>query len=713
MQSNLFVYTISTLLLAAIACDQAVLGHTSNTRSRPNVVVLNLDDADAEILSDANIEAHYPTLSQLAKRSTTFTNAHCTTPFCAPSRAAFFTGKYAFSNGCKIGREGSPTENGFEGGYQRFKTLGHDENELGVWMKRAGYRTIHVGKYHHSGFDHQVPVGWDDFSATLGAKYFGTSKFSNISKPKPRPFRIDSDQYITDIDRNEALLALDRQFEHRTDQPFLLYLAPFAPHTPLGKDVTKMVQPKYANYASHLQQPVDDPDFDEADISDKSKIIRRGPLTKSEKEYLKLVYLCRLRAMKSVDDMFGAIVDRVAAAGQIENTWFIVTSDNGYSLGHHRMIAKKDPYNHSSNIPLIVAGPKHVTDGERNYASHLVAHIDVCPTILDLAGAKIPVDLDGKSFAPLIRRESTAPPRQWRRSIMIENWASKYVANQRVPMAYTAERFYDSIHIGWVSGEHEFYDMQSDPYQLENRFDSLSMANQQELMRSLLSFREESLPTLTMISPTPNKAIVGVIEYRGFMEDNAVAGAALLTIQSKATARYFNGNCWQETPASIRIPPFSNSTSISQWSHTQRIFSETENGFDVFKSTIVPVDSDGNFGSPVTSTNPIGNSSMRAQFHPSIEGKIFTSSRVRLAGSSGNSNDRINVAVTILDENSGKYFNGRTFQIAYATFPAQLDGNRRWQLKLSLPKGSYRGSAYAHRGNQHQRRASMVDFEVQ
>ena len=264
-----------------------------------------------------------------------------------------------------------------------------------------------------------------------------------------------------------------------------------------------MVHPKYADYASHLRQPVNDPDFDEADVSDKSRIVQRGPLTKSEKEYLELLYLSRLRAMKSVDDMFGAIVDRVATAGQLENTWFFVTSDNGYSLGHHRLLAKKDPYNRSSNIPLIVAAPSHINNGQRTYASHLIAHIDVCPTILELAGAEIPDDLDGKSFAPIARRESTIEPQQWRRSIMIENWASKYIRGQRVPMTYTAERFYDSIHIGWVSGEHEFYDMRSDPFQLDNQFDSLPVANQQSLIQSLISFREASLPKVTMMSPAP------------------------------------------------------------------------------------------------------------------------------------------------------------------------------------------------------------------
>ncbi len=604
------IYQFITLALIMIALGGSVPAQIASIETgqtqQPNIVVLNLDDADAEILSAANIEAHYPALQQLAARSTTFTNAHCTTPFCAPSRAAFFTGKYAFNNGCKIGREGSPNENGFQGGYQRFKTLGHDENELGVWMKRAGYRTIHVGKYHHSGFDKKFPPGWDDFSVSLGAKYFGTSKFSNISPPKRWPsYKIDDDQYITLADRDEALLALNRQFEQRSDQPFLLYLAPFAPHMPLGSDVTKMVHPKYAGYAAHLKQPVDDPDFDEADVRDKSSIVKRPPLTVAEKEYLQLVYLSRLRSMKSVDDMLGAIIDRVAKEGKLENTWVFITSDNGYSLGHHRLVAKKDPYNRSSNIPLIVAPPIAFTNGQRTYASHLIAHIDVCPTILELAGAEIPEDIDGKSFAPIAKGESSAAPQQWRRSIMIENWASKYVGDQRVPMTYTAERFYDSVHIGWVSGEHEFYDMGSDPFQLDNRFDSLPPAQQQALTQSLLRFRAPSLPNLTLMSPARRETIENAIHYKGFMEDNAVSLKALLTIQSRATARYFNGTYWQEAPAYISIIPSSSDTSINQWSYVQRIFVETNNNFDVLKSTLVPVDNDGNLGMPVTSVNSI------------------------------------------------------------------------------------------------------------
>ncbi|MEM6366545.1 MAG: sulfatase-like hydrolase/transferase, partial [Planctomycetota bacterium] len=66
-------------------------------QTRPNIVLVNLDDADAEMMSLENMAAHYPCFSRLAQRATHFTNAHATTPFCGPSRVSLFTGKYAFN----------------------------------------------------------------------------------------------------------------------------------------------------------------------------------------------------------------------------------------------------------------------------------------------------------------------------------------------------------------------------------------------------------------------------------------------------------------------------------------------------------------------------------------------------------------------------------------------------------------------------------------
>jgi len=192
-----------------------------------------------------------------------------------------------------------------------------------------------------------------------------------------------------------------------------------------------MVEPKYSDYEEGLLQPTDVPDYDEADLSDKVEFLQRGPLTEREKIRLQDLFIHRLRALKSVDDMVGEVVDRLKRIGEWENSYFFLTSDNGFSMGHHRILFKKEPYQRGSNIPMFAVAPSSVSKKE---GAHLIAHLDLCPTILELAGGDIPDDVDGKSFASLIDNPESADPVTWQRSIMLENWANKYVGREMIPM---------------------------------------------------------------------------------------------------------------------------------------------------------------------------------------------------------------------------------------------------------------------------------------
>jgi len=198
-----------------------------------------------------------------------------------------------------------------------------------------------------------------------------------------------------------------------------------------------MVEQKYLNYATDVEQPVDDPDYDEADLSDKPSHLQRRPLNRSEMGFYDRVYRARLRSMKSVDDQLKAIFDRIEAAGEMGNTYILLSSDNGYELGHHRQYAKKVPFHRSTNVPLMAAGPGV---SRQQFGNHLIAHLDICPTILDLAGVTIPNSVDGKSFANLIGRPSSSNEANWQRSIMIENWADKYVIGLRFPLRSVVKR---------------------------------------------------------------------------------------------------------------------------------------------------------------------------------------------------------------------------------------------------------------------------------
>lgn len=676
----------------------------------PNIILVNFDDADAEMLSLDMLNAHYPTLASIANRSTTFTNAHCTTPFCAPSRAALFTGKYGFSNGCKTGSERSSVSNGFNGGYARYTINGHKNENLGVWMKRAGYRTIHVGKFHHDKFDFQVPPGWDDISVSNGVKFFDNFKFTNIEFPQPRAYASGENTYVAHVDRRHALIALHRQMAQRPDQPFFLSLAPLAPHYPAERDVTRMVEPYYANYASELSQPIDVPDFDEDDMSDKPAQFRRGPLSEREKYKSSLEWISRLRAVKSVDDMLAQVLKRIDTFGQLDNTYIIISSDNGYQLGHHRMYSKIDPYNRSTNIPLIVAGPGGT---DRKSANHLIAHIDICATILELGHAQIPADLDGKSFLPLIEDPESIEGPDWRRSIMIENWADKDVGSDVFSAAYTAERYYDSVFVGWANGDREFYDLASDPFQLENIWPQLSSNRKEELQDSLSRFRQvESSPNLTITTP-PNGSDVGSnIEIAGVIEDNSAALATMLRVRSNATGRYFNGSTWQDESSEFLVPGQDPKNPVNLWQTNLRIFTEPQNGIDLLTISARALDDNATVGSWKETTHSSDGNSLFAAFNPTINGRTYSSGLVKLNGYMG-THPGASVGVSIFRGGDSRFYNGSGFQDGFARVKADLLVNNRWRIFADLPPGYYRAFALGLNGPLYQAQPAFVNFRVE
>ena len=698
---------LASFLVVFVASTNISLAVQTN---KPNIILVNFDDADMDILSTSNLEEHYPTMAALAQRSTVFTNAHATTPFCAPSRAALFTGKYAFNNGCKVGREADSVSNGFEGGYQRYVANGHDDNELGVWMKDAGYRTMHVGKFHHDGFLNTHPPGYDDFSATKGMLYFDTARYSNIAFSPARAYKTGASTYVVDVDRADTLKALNNHFSARPTQPFFLSLAPIAPHTPAVSDVTQMVEARYKNYASGLTQPTDAPDYNEADFSDKPSTLQRDPLNAGEKRYFDLVYISRLRAMKSVDDMLGDVLARIESAGKMNNTYVILSSDNGFQLGHHRMFAKKDPFDRSTRVPLIVAGPQTT---QRREANHLIAQLDICPTILELGGATIPSDLDGKSFVPLINSPQSINAPSWRHSIMIENWTDKSAFGKRYALGYTAQRYYDSIYVGWANGEREYYDLASDPYQLTNQYDSLSDARKDELQTSLRNFRSTNVPPgITLLSPVRGEPITDQLAFKGMMEDNSAAVAALVTIKSVRTNRFFNGTTWQDNFTAIPVPSNDPSNNINTWDATIGVFSEKSDEFDFILSWAHPLDDSQRRGDLKWTFNVMRDRSLYGQFNPTINGKTFPHKTIQLLGYHGRF-PNTTIQLTVMDKSTGKYFNGVGFQSEPVELATDVLPNNRWRTRLVLPPGDYRSTLQASGGGFQRPNLQSVEFSVQ
>ena len=102
---------------------------------KPNIVLINLDDADSELMIDSNLAGRYPNLNRLAQSGLRFTNLHVTTPICGPSRACFLRCQYAHHTGIRINNPSSSKSNGFGGGMRTYLDAGYFDDDLSIWMK--------------------------------------------------------------------------------------------------------------------------------------------------------------------------------------------------------------------------------------------------------------------------------------------------------------------------------------------------------------------------------------------------------------------------------------------------------------------------------------------------------------------------------------------------------------------------------------------------
>jgi N-acetylglucosamine-6-sulfatase len=249
-------------------------------------------------------------------------------------------------------------------------------------------------------------------------------------------------------------LLKDKAIDFITDQrgegkPFFAYVAPNAPHTPA------YVPARHESMFSERSLPRP-PSFSEEDMSDKPRVVRSPQFSHDEVKDLGDLYRKRLASLQSVDGMVGAIVTALRDTGQLDSTYIIFASDNGFFLGEHRRVDKSLPYEESIRIPLVVRGP----GVPAQKVNHLVVNNDFAPTVAQLAGVDPPDFVDGKSFVPLLRDEKP-PLEAWRTGFLVEH----------VTPTYQALRTNDHTYVEWAGGDRELYDLDEDPYQLRSSYD--------------------------------------------------------------------------------------------------------------------------------------------------------------------------------------------------------------------------------------------------
>ena len=471
-------------------------------QDKPNIVLINVDDADRDMFRPTIMKDRFPNIQAIASGGTSFTNFHITTPVCGPSRACLLRGQHAYALGVQVNARNRLSARGFVGDSTTFYRKGFYDDELGKWMKDAGYHTIFVGKFNNTMRD-RIPKGWDDFYQSAGSEYYKTVRMTNRKEPLGGLEKLEDGVYRTNAEADDVVRLIQKQTENAN--PLFVYFAPFGPHTE-GKAEGGMIDLKWKDLWPNIQQPMD-ADWDEKDLSDKPKSYQSiEPVTDKLKTFFATEYRERMIAMKSIDDAVGRIVDALRKTGRLGNTYLFFMSDNGYSLGQHRISGKCSPFTRSAHVPLLVSGPGVPKSAKRN---DLLAHIDLAPTLLGLAGEKPKRFFDGKSFQTLLRGDAPKDERAWRDALLIENWQMVTFHGMALSTTYSQLRMYDSIYTEWADGSREFYDLKKDPFELENSYDEIASSDVERF-----SFRLRKLRTRVRAPIVTVENTLGRIRYR-------------------------------------------------------------------------------------------------------------------------------------------------------------------------------------------------------
>ena len=461
--------TVTTRLVIALAATLGIVAialvlldeDEATGSTRPNVVVIMTDDQDP-----ASMKVMGTVERQLVANGVTFANNYATTPQCCPSRVSFETGQYAHNHGVL---DRHPPH----GGYPAFAAQPRlMDNALPVALHDAGYRTAYIGKYLNGygipdyggtrspGLRRYVPPGWDRWYVPIDHTEYRMYGYRLNENGRLRSYGGAPADYQTDVFARKATAFLRASATQR--QPFFLTVGTVAPHlesrvNPIGpheQGRDPRPAPRDLGRFAHRALPRP-PSFNERNVSDKPSFVRKRPrLDGVHIARLRTIYRSRLESLLAVDDLVRGVIHELRVTGQLDRTYVVFTSDNGFLLGQHRLKGKSKVYEESVRVPLVIRGPGLRQGEVRNQLS---ANIDLAPTILDATGVRPRLRMDGISLLPLARDPAVGR----NRSLVLE-----YLVR---PDGFAAVRTANGfVYTEYLDGERELYDLNTDPYELNN-----------------------------------------------------------------------------------------------------------------------------------------------------------------------------------------------------------------------------------------------------
>ncbi len=442
--------------------------------ARPNVLFLAVDDMNDWIgCLGTTPRAITPNLDRLAARGVSFSNAHTAGVYCAPSRAAIFSGQFASTTGCYRSATYWVENPGIEG--------------LQMSFAKAGYTTLGAGKLFHHPKGAIDQRGWTEFFLRNPSQRRDAWPLDSWSPETPLPKTIPASIYnrgreVTGglflewapipNEQEEAMADTIRinwaveQLQKQHDQPFFLGVGIYAPHFP--------------NYCPQKYFDLYDPDeitlppYKADDLADLPDRIRKQKTNRFRIHQ-------RLESLDAVDDaihgylacisyadaMMGRVLDALAASPYANNTIVVFWSDHGYHHGEKGDWGKHTLWERTSNVPFIWAGPG-VAQGAKTDAT--VSLIDMYPTLVDLCELPSPQQkLEGQSLAKTLSEPESAKDR------------NVYLPHMETGEFAIINRDWRYIRYG-DDGE-ELYDLQSDPNEWNNLANDTAQTDRKQHLR--------------------------------------------------------------------------------------------------------------------------------------------------------------------------------------------------------------------------------------
>ena len=448
-------------------------GRTARPR---NVVFVLVDDLRFDSMGFLTKGLKTPNIDFLAKNGVYFPNAVVTSSLCSPSRATILTGQTARNHGV------IDNNNSSEEGLIFFPQ----------YLQKAGYQTGFFGKW-HMGSDTDAPrAGFDRWVSFKGqGTYFPTEQFSpvQIAAGQRQTLNVDGNAvkrtgYITDELTDYAMDWLERGRDK--SKPFFLYVSHKAVHS--DAKPPERYKDQYADL--DIQLPASRANTPE---NNRGKPVwvqnQRNSWHGADfpyhtdrdlREQVRDIY----RTLTPVDDSLGRIMTYLRRNKLEKDTMIVFYSDNGFMFGDHGLIDKRNAYEPSVRVPMVVYAPGLTPKGARNEA--VVRNLDLAPTFLDLANIAEPAQMEGKSFLPMMTGQVAA--KDWQPGDFVYEYYWEWTF-PHTPTTFAIERNrmkYIQYHGVWDI--EELYDLSKDPDEMVNLIDDPARREtRQDLRRRLFA----------------------------------------------------------------------------------------------------------------------------------------------------------------------------------------------------------------------------------